>query len=226
MSPQAGSAGWVGAHARSALVVAALAVEVGSFACAGALPDGITESTPVATAAPPDPQISEPSLQCPKRAPPVTRTAPASLGTDAGRLEQAGPEHAGFAADAGLAADAAFADASIAAQARPGRLVEGRLERPRFETPLNLAGAAKASEHGVSGELIVRCIITASGTVKDCCIVKGLPHVGRPAIDALQAARVRPLTVDGKPAQVEYTWTFRFRPHQNDDPAKATPSSP
>jgi hypothetical protein len=74
--------------------------------------------------------------------------------------------------------------------------------------------------------LIVRCIITASGAVQDCCIIQDLPYMARAVIDQLQATRVRPLTYNGKPAPVDYTWTFRFLPPDQGHPAPATPSTP
>jgi len=81
-----------------------------------------------------------------------------------------------------------------------------RPSQPKVERP------AKAVEQGIFGDMIVRCTIMNDGSIHSCCVRKGLPYMDRAIVDQLQSSRVRPLYFQRKPANVEYTWTFRFRP--------------
>jgi protein TonB len=86
---------------------------------------------------------------------------------------------------------------------------------PGMTEPRRLSGAdpvytRAALEAGVEGTLTARCVITASGAVEDCRIVKGLPHLDRAVLDALERQRYTPVTFRGQPVAVEYVFTFRM----------------
>lgn len=87
---------------------------------------------------------------------------------------------------------------------------------PGVAHPVYLAGPAPqytrtALSCGVEGRLVVQCVITAEGVVKDCCVREGLPHMNAAVIDALERRRYRPAMKDGKPVEVWYTFTLHLR---------------
>lgn len=82
--------------------------------------------------------------------------------------------------------------------------------------PAMLAGpnpeySPDAIERGIQGVMQVRCIVAVSGVVRACKIVKGLPFMNGPVIDALQARKYRPALAQGKPVDVFYTFTVRLK---------------
>jgi len=70
---------------------------------------------------------------------------------------------------------------------------------------------AAALEH-VGGNLLVRCTVTAEGTVQDCVVLKSLPYLDEPVLQALSARRYRPALQDGKPVSVRMVFPVRVIP--------------
>lgn len=68
----------------------------------------------------------------------------------------------------------------------------------------------EALEAGVEGTILARCVITADGRVTHCRILKGLPHLDRSVIGALEGQRYTPVTLNGKPIAVDYLFTLRM----------------
>lgn len=68
-----------------------------------------------------------------------------------------------------------------------------------------------AIERGIEGVMQVRCTVTASGAVRRCKVLKGLPYMDRAVIDALEARRYKPALAQGKPVDVLYTFTIRLK---------------
>lgn len=64
---------------------------------------------------------------------------------------------------------------------------------------------------GVQGTLIARCVITLEGQVRDCRVIKGLPHMDAAVMDALEARRYQPVTFQGKAVSVSYVFTVRLK---------------
>src|SRR5216683_2942034 len=60
----------------------------------------------------------------------------------------------------------------------------------------------KALEKEIEGTMVVKCVVTADGSVNNCRVLKSLPFMDRAAIDAIERWRYKPYTVDGKPAEV------------------------
>jgi TonB family protein len=69
----------------------------------------------------------------------------------------------------------------------------------------------EALERGVEGLMSVRCTVTAAGAVRRCKVLKGLPYMDRPVIDALEARKYKPAMASGKPLDVLYTFTIRLK---------------
>ncbi|HZJ52822.1 MAG TPA: energy transducer TonB [Myxococcaceae bacterium] len=71
-------------------------------------------------------------------------------------------------------------------------------------------------EAGVSGMIIVRCILSVEGKAEECTIVKPLvPSLDREVLDWLARSTWSPVTLGGKPQRVSYVFNFNFRldPH-------------
>ncbi len=69
----------------------------------------------------------------------------------------------------------------------------------------------QAREAGVEGLMIVKCTITAQGAVTSCQIIKPVPHLETAVLEWLAGAKYSPVTFQGRPQQVSYTFNFRFK---------------
>jgi len=63
----------------------------------------------------------------------------------------------------------------------------------------------------VEGKVMVRCVITAAGSVQECKVIKGVPFLDAIAVDALRQSRFTPVMYRGQPASVQYLFTFNFK---------------
>jgi hypothetical protein len=69
------------------------------------------------------------------------------------------------------------------------------------------AYSVKAWSAGVQGQLLIKCMITAAGDVRNCRMRKTLPYMDDDAIiAALQSRKYKPAARDGKPIDVDYTF--------------------
>jgi protein TonB len=64
---------------------------------------------------------------------------------------------------------------------------------------------------GVEGTMVVRCVITAAGTVEGCEVLKGLPRADAAVLAALRARQYRPAQVAGRAVSVRHLFTIKFR---------------
>jgi serine/threonine-protein kinase len=62
----------------------------------------------------------------------------------------------------------------------------------------------------VEGTMVVRCVITRQGTVENCRVIKGLPHMNEAVVQALQARVYKPITLKGQPVAVDYVFNMRL----------------
>ncbi|QRN98236.1 energy transducer TonB [Archangium violaceum] len=85
------------------------------------------------------------------------------------------------------------------AMTRPQR-VSGR--EPRL-TP-------EARAERVRGTALVRCVVTREGQVKGCKMLNGLPYMDQELLEAVSSWRVTPVTQQGRPLDVEYTFVVRI----------------
>ena len=63
----------------------------------------------------------------------------------------------------------------------------------------------------VEGKVLVRCVITVEGSIRDCKIIKGVPILDEISLAALRSSRFTPVTYRGKPESVQYLFTFNFK---------------
>ncbi|HEU4409195.1 MAG TPA: TonB family protein [Polyangiaceae bacterium] len=85
---------------------------------------------------------------------------------------------------------------------------------PEMTRPTLLSGATPAYPRealiaGVEGTVVVRCTITTGGTLQNCRILKGLPFMDKPVLDAMATRRYSPVMLRGAPVAVEYVFTLR-----------------
>lgn len=74
---------------------------------------------------------------------------------------------------------------------------------------IDFTPAARAAR--VEGTLIARCVVTVEGRVRDCRVIKGLPHMDEAVVGALESRRYRPVTYQGKAVSVSYVFTIRLK---------------
>jgi protein TonB len=69
----------------------------------------------------------------------------------------------------------------------------------------------EAREAKVEGTLLVKCVITTAGTLRGCRVLKSLPFLDQPVLEALAQQRYTPVTFQGRPVDVEYVIPFKFK---------------
>lgn len=75
---------------------------------------------------------------------------------------------------------------------------------PEFQCP------REAREAQVEGVLLASCTVTLDGWLRDCKIIKPLPHLDKVAMDLLQRWRVGPVYFQGRPVLVNYKIPIRM----------------
>ncbi|AKJ08236.1 protein TonB [Archangium gephyra] len=69
---------------------------------------------------------------------------------------------------------------------------------------------AEARAERVRGTALVRCVVTREGRVTNCRLLNGLPYMEQELLEALSTWRVTPVTAQGKPLDVDYTFVVRI----------------
>ncbi|WP_257451358.1 energy transducer TonB [Archangium lipolyticum] len=132
-----------------------------------------------------------------KRSTPKAAAAPAPevrTSVAARTLEPRRPQPEGFGA-----APSEPVPFEPSAMTRPQR-VSGR--EPR------LTEEARAAR--VRGTALVRCVVTREGQVKGCKMLNGLPYMDQELLETVSTWRVTPVTQQGRPVDVEYTFVVRI----------------
>jgi protein TonB len=70
----------------------------------------------------------------------------------------------------------------------------------------------QALEAHVEGTMIVRCIITVEGRIEKCVVLKTLPFLEQAVLESLYSSRYAPVTYQGKPVAVGYTFSVKLVP--------------
>src|SRR5713226_3342504 len=69
-----------------------------------------------------------------------------------------------------------------------------------------------ARAHDVQGVMLVKCLVTILGVVRDCRVVQGLPYMDGAVVDALLRRRYTPARLaDGRAVEVEFTFRVRLQ---------------
>jgi len=69
----------------------------------------------------------------------------------------------------------------------------------------------EARRSGVEGTMLVRCVITATGSVESCEVLKGLPLADAAVLAALRARQYRPARVEGRAVSIRQLFTIKVR---------------
>jgi protein TonB len=76
-------------------------------------------------------------------------------------------------------------------------------------TPPTYTREARAAR--VQGKVIVRCLITVAGEVRNCQVIKGVPMLTELVLASLQSSRFTPVHYRGVPQAVNYIFPFNFK---------------
>jgi periplasmic protein TonB len=71
---------------------------------------------------------------------------------------------------------------------------------------------AEAALARLGGTVLLRCAVTASGTVEACTVLKGAPLLDEAALQAVTARRYAPALYEGRPVSVWMVLPVRFVP--------------
>jgi hypothetical protein len=77
---------------------------------------------------------------------------------------------------------------------------------PASSTLPGCTDEAKAAH--ASGKAIIKCILTATGDVRDCVVKQPVPFMTEQLMDALHRSKFPPVVYKGKPIDVAYTFTL------------------
>lgn len=86
------------------------------------------------------------------------------------------------------------------------------MTRPTLISKADPIYTREALSARVEGLLIAKCVITTSGELTRCRVVKGLPHMDNAVLSALAKWRYSPVLYQGKPTSVEYVISVRLVP--------------
>ncbi|WNG33134.1 energy transducer TonB [Archangium violaceum] len=84
------------------------------------------------------------------------------------------------------------------------------MSRPEFVSGPRIFYTKEALEDRIEGLLIAKCTITYEGDVTNCRLLKNLPHMGEAVLLVLEQQRYKPVTINGKPVSVDYTFNIRL----------------
>lgn len=84
-----------------------------------------------------------------------------------------------------------------------------------MERPVLISGSQpvyprQALMEKVEGLVLVKCVITTAGTLRSCRILKGLPYMDGPVLEALGHYRYKPVQYEGRPVNLEYVIPIKF----------------
>ena len=85
------------------------------------------------------------------------------------------------------------------------------MNRPQLVTGPEPVFPREAREARVEGTLLAKCVITTEGALTGCRILKSLPFLDQPVLDALAQRRYTPVSFQGRPVAVEYVIPFKFK---------------
>ena len=58
--------------------------------------------------------------------------------------------------------------------------------------------------------MVVKCVVTIEGVVRECRVIQNLPFMDRVVIEALERRRYKPALLQGRPIEVDYTFKIRL----------------
>ena len=87
---------------------------------------------------------------------------------------------------------------------------ENQMAKPVMVSGRQIQYTDQAIEREVEGTIVVKCVLSVDGAVRDCRVLRGLPFMDRAAVEALQSWRYRPVLFHGQPVDVDYTFRIKL----------------
>lgn len=115
-----------------------------------------------------------------------------------------GGGNSGLGSGSGARSGAASGDATVLP------FMDG-MTRPELVSKVDPDYTREARDANVEGLILTKCVITTTGTLRNCRIVKGLPLMDQAVLSALAKWRYSPVMYQGKPAAVEYVIPVRLK---------------
>jgi protein TonB len=94
---------------------------------------------------------------------------------------------------------------------RPIRVATGSIEAPRRLNEIALRYPPIAVSIGLSGDVLIDCVIGPDGGVRDARVLSGSPVLQRAALDAVRQWRYTEPKLNGRPISVLLAVTVHFR---------------
>jgi protein TonB len=86
------------------------------------------------------------------------------------------------------------------------------MTRPSLLSKRDPVYPREAAVAKIGGLMLVKCVITAEGSLKNCRVVKGLPFMDQPVLAALSSWKYTPIQYQGRAVSVEYVIPVRLVP--------------
>lgn len=88
--------------------------------------------------------------------------------------------------------------------------------QPEMTKPLRIGGTdpiypMSARMRGVSGTVVMRCVITEKGLTQNCKILKSPAYLDVAVLDAARTWRFTPITRQGRPVSANYVFQIKFK---------------
>lgn len=161
-------------------------------------PEPVVEAAP-APAPEPEPApapVKAERPKAPKRAAPKPAPAPETKTTVAARTPE--PRRPQEGATLGLGAS------------EPVPFEPTNMTRPQKVSGREPQLTAEARSERVRGTALVRCVVMRDGRVTACRVLNSLPYMEHELLEAVSTWRVTPITAQGKPLDVDYTFVVRI----------------
>lgn len=150
----------------------------------------------------------------PEAKPEPTTIADAAATTDATGTGEAGPVGDPNGDPNSTSPIGAIGVADLVANVPTGTEVlpfQGGMTPPKMLSGSQIDYTLEARRAGVEGMIIAKCVITTEGRVRDCRIIKGLPFMNDAVLEALYSRTYQPLTFQGRPVSVSYTFNIKLK---------------
>lgn len=85
------------------------------------------------------------------------------------------------------------------------------MTRPEFISGPPIVVPPEALRGGLQGTVIVKCVVTRQGDVDSCKVLKGLGLANDAVVSALEARRYSPVTFQGRPVSVSFTFNIHVK---------------
>src|SRR5579875_169039 len=162
------------------------------------------------------PAAALPNIYAGDTARPILRKAPkVSISVAPPQISTAAPNGISVPANAALSGlVGATAGLPAPPKPEPAMVKGGRIVAPRLIHSVPLAYPTIAINSHVEGDVQVQAVIDAAGKVISAKAISGPGLLRNAAVNAVRQWRYSPATLDGKPIQMPYVVTVRFRLNQ------------